>query len=109
MGRGIAVYVGLVCAKLLRPLGVLICILTLIWQRKSIVRFATDWRQNRLAYLFVAPSLLVIFLTVVFPFVYNIVISLSNMSLRHFQDWQVIGWHNYIEVFRDASFVPVLF
>ena len=96
-------------AKLLRPIAILMCLALLVWQRQSIVRFGTDWKNNKLAYLFVAPSLFVIFLTVVFPFVYNIVISLSNMSLRHFQDWQVTGWQNYVEVFRDASFLPVLF
>ena len=24
------------------------------------------------------------------------------MSLRHFQDWKIIGLHNYVRVFQDA-------
>ena len=30
------------------------------------------------------------------------------MSLRHFRDWQVTGLQNYADVFREASFLPVL-
>jgi arabinogalactan oligomer/maltooligosaccharide transport system permease protein len=38
----------------------------------------------------------VILLTIVYPFLYNVVLSLSNMSLRHFRDWQVTGFQNYL-------------
>ena len=96
-------------ARLVGPLALLLGLAALVWQRRSIVRFWRDWRRNRLAYLFVAPALAVIGLTVVYPFAYNVVISLSNMSLRHFRDWQITGLQNYVDVFREASFMPVLF
>jgi ABC-type sugar transport system permease subunit len=53
--------------------------------------------------LFVLPSVICIFAVVVFPFFYNIVLSLSNMSLANFRDWQVVGLQNYREVFTDPK------
>ena len=73
------------------------------WQRDSFVQFVRDWRRNRIAYLFVLPSIVCIFAVIVFPFFYNIVLSLSNMSLANFRDWQVVGLQNYLEVFTDPK------
>ena len=53
--------------------------------------------------LFVLPSIVCIFAVIVFPFFYNIVLSLSNMSLANFRDWQVVGLQNYVEVFTDPK------
>jgi arabinogalactan oligomer/maltooligosaccharide transport system permease protein len=82
----------------------------LLWsQRRAWWRLLDDWRGNWLAYCFISPSLLVIFLTIVYPFFYNVVLSFSNMSLRNFQDWQVVGWQNYQQVFSgDSKFAMVL-
>ena len=44
-----------------------------------------------------------IFAVIVFPFVYNIVLSLSNMSLSNFSDWQVVGCRTTSEVFSDPE------
>ncbi len=79
----------------------------LYWQRGSFVQFVRDWRRNQLAYLFVLPSIVCIFAVIVFPFFYNIVLSLSNMSLANFRDWQVVGLQNYLEVFADPKIGPV--
>ena len=49
------------------------------------------------------PPSLSSFAVIVFPFFYNIVLSLSNMSLSNFQDWQVVGLQNYVEVFTDPT------
>ncbi|MFO0915000.1 MAG: extracellular solute-binding protein [Pirellulales bacterium] len=95
-------------ARLFTPFVALLAVFMLIWQWPNLSRFRHDWPRNKLAYLFVAPALLLILLTVVFPFGYNIVLSMSNMSLRHFRDWQVTGLQNYVDVFREATFVPVL-
>lgn len=74
-----------------------------LWQRKNFARFAHDWRRNRLAYLFALPAIVTTLAVIGFPFFYNIVLSLSNMSLVHFRDWQVVGVQNYIEVFTDPD------
>ena len=64
-----------------------------------------DFPRNRLAYALAAPAMLLIFLTVVFPLAYNVVLSFSNMSLQSFRDWQIVGLHNYVDAFagRDAE------
>jgi arabinogalactan oligomer/maltooligosaccharide transport system permease protein len=82
--------------------------LLLWWQRRSFGEFLRDWRRQRLAYLFVLPAFVVIAATIVYPFAYNVVLSLSNMSLRNFQDWRMVGLHNYVQVFREAVFWSVL-
>ncbi len=76
----------------------------LIWQWPNFVAFGRDWQRNRIAYLFAMPAVVVIFAVIVFPFFFNLVLSLSDMSLVRFQDWRVVGLQNYVEVLRD----PVL-
>jgi arabinogalactan oligomer/maltooligosaccharide transport system permease protein len=71
------------------------------WQLPNFIAFGRDLRRNRLAYLFALPAVFVIFAVIVFPFFYNLVLSLSDMSLTRFQDWQVVGLQNYAEVLTD--------
>jgi len=89
--------------------GLVIVGALLLWQRHSFVQLVRDWRRNRIAYLFVMPSVICIFAVIVFPFFYNIVLSLSNMSLANFRDWQIVGLRNYAEVFSDPKIWAVFF
>ena len=73
----------------------------LVWQWPNFLAFGRDWRRNRLAYLFAMPAVIVIFAVIVFPFFYNLVLSLSDMSLVRFKDWRVVGLQNYAEVLSD--------
>ena len=59
--------------------------------------------RNRLAYLFAFPAVVVIFAVIVFPFFYNLVLSLSDMSLVRFKDWRVVGLQNYDEVLHRSK------
>ena len=95
-------------AQVFKALMVLGLVAVLFWKRRVFGDFLRDWKQNRMAYLLVIPSFIVIALTIVFPFCYNVILSLSNMSLRHFQDWQIIGLQNYVQVFREGIFWSVL-
>ena len=61
------------------------------------------------AYLLVLPAAIVMFGVVVYPFFYNMVLSFSNMSLRHFQDWSLIGLQQYVKVFSEEVFYSVFF
>lgn len=61
-------------------------------------------QKNRLVYLYVMPALLVMSLIVLWPFLYNVVISFSNMNLTHFKDWHIIGLKNYWYVLGDGTF-----
>ncbi len=60
-------------------------------------------RQRLLILLLVAPSFVVLFGVVIYPFIYNIIISLSNMSLRHIRDWRIVGFEQYVKVFTEPS------
>ncbi|APF16782.1 carbohydrate ABC transporter permease [Caldithrix abyssi] len=61
-------------------------------------------RNNRLVYLYVMPAIIVMSLIVLWPFLYNVVISLSNMNLTHFKDWRIVGLNNYWAVLSDGTF-----
>jgi len=80
--------------------GLLLAV-ALVWQWPNFLAFVRDWRQNRIAYLFAMPAVVVIFAVIVFPFFYNLVLSLSDMSLVRFRDWRVVGLQNYAEVLTD--------
>jgi arabinogalactan oligomer/maltooligosaccharide transport system permease protein len=61
-------------------------------------------KQSKLfIFFFVAPAFLILAGVVFFPFVYNVVISFSNMNLRHIKDWHLIGLTQYIKVFTEPS------
>ena len=87
--------------------GLLVCGSLIVWQRESLLALLPDFRRKPFAYLMVAPALLVIFLAVAFPFFYNVLLSLSNMSLTRFQDWQIVGWQNFVEVLTERRFYDV--
>lgn len=53
------------------------------------------------AYLWSAPSLLLILLIVIFPILYTAYISLTNMNVYHWTNYELIGLKNY----KDALFV----
>lgn len=61
-------------------------------------------KPNQLAYLYTLPALIVMGLVVLYPFVYNVIVSLSNMNLTHFRDWRITGFNNYVQVLSDRSF-----
>ena len=66
-------------------------------------------RHNRLVYLYTAPAIIIMGLVVLYPFFYNLIISLSNMNLSHFRDWQIKGPGNFISVLTDRVFWYFLF
>ncbi|MCA9230447.1 MAG: extracellular solute-binding protein [Planctomycetales bacterium] len=88
--------------------GILLIAGLVVWQRQSLIEFLPDVRRQPFAYLLIAPALATIGLTVVFPFFYNVALSLSDMSLSNFQDWSIIGLQNYREVLSEAMFFWVL-
>jgi arabinogalactan oligomer/maltooligosaccharide transport system permease protein len=66
-------------------------------------------QNNHLAYLYTMPALVVMGIVVIYPFVYNILLSFSNMSLTHFNNWHITGISNYISVFKESTFWYFLF
>jgi arabinogalactan oligomer/maltooligosaccharide transport system permease protein len=60
-------------------------------------------RQRLFIAFLVVPSFIILFGVVVYPFVYNVILSLSNMNLRHIRDWRIIGFEQYAKVFTEPS------
>lgn len=66
------------------------------------------WGPNRLAYFLMAPAFIAIFAVIIYPFIYNVAISFSNLSLRTFNQWEIVGLQNYWAVLTDPNFYSVL-
>ncbi|MFZ4618950.1 MAG: carbohydrate ABC transporter permease [Bacteroidota bacterium] len=60
-------------------------------------------RQKLFIFFLVTPAMIILLGVVVYPFVYNVIISLSNMNLRHIKDWEIVGFRNYVKVFTEPS------
>ncbi len=60
--------------------------------------------STTLAYLYTLPAFLIMAGVILYPFLYNVVVSFSNMNLLHFRDWSVVGFRQYGEVFSSAEF-----
>lgn len=84
--------------------GILILIIV---SRKAFLSFLKTFKENRFAYFFVLPALVVMGLVIFYPFFYNVVLSLSNMNLRHISDWSIIGFNQYLKVFSEPVFYSV--
>jgi ABC-type sugar transport systems, permease components len=61
------------------------------------------WKHNAYIFFLVAPAFLILIGVVIYPFLYNIVLSLSNMSLVHIRDWKIVGLQQYRKVFTEPS------
>ena len=62
------------------------------------------WRHRLFLLVLLGPTIAVVLAVVAYPFVYNVVLSLSNMNLYHIRDWEVIGFAQYAAVFREPAF-----
>ncbi|MBU1919835.1 sugar ABC transporter permease, partial [bacterium] len=65
-------------------------------------------KERNFALMMVIPAAVVVGLVVVWPFIYNLILSLSNMSLLHIHDWKLIGFRQYEKVFAEPQFYSVL-
>ena len=95
-------------AKGLKLFILLITITLIVLVARELPIMIDDYKRNKVPYLFFMPAFLAIIAVVLFPFIYNIFISLSNYSLRTFSSWQLIGFNHYLDVFFDSSFYSIL-
>lgn len=58
--------------------------------------------------LLLGPMVVLVLAVVAYPFFFNVILSLSNMNLFHIRDWEVIGFQQYVEVFREPRFWEIL-
>ena len=55
-----------------------------------------------------APAVLVILAVIAFPLLFNFVLSFSNANIYHIRDWRLIGFSQYVSVFRQQLFWTIL-
>ena len=96
-------------SSIIKFLSIIIIFYLIVRLIRGYENIKLDFKKNKIAYLFFMPAFLGILLVVIFPFFYNIFISLSNYSLRTFNDWDIIGFYHYLQVFKDAQFYSILF
>lgn len=62
-------------------------------------------------YLFISPAWIVISLIVIFPILYTIAISFTNLNIWHWKTFDFIGVENYIKAFErlDSDFMRALY
>lgn len=67
--------------------------------------------RGKTAYLYAAPSLLLIGLVVLFPVLYTGYLSLTNMNIYNWFDFKLIGFENYKNALfvMDSGFLAALF
>ena len=58
--------------------------------------------------ILLAPGLLVILAVIAFPLLFNFVLSFSNANIYHIRDWRLIGFTQYVSVFRQQLFWTIL-
>ena len=97
-----------IAGTVIQIIGLLIGVGLVIGFRNSWVDLFSDLRSKPMAYALILPSLIVIAATIAYPFVYNVILSFSNMSLRNFQEWQIAGLQNYAQVFSEEKFFLIL-
>jgi len=64
----------------------------------------TGRNQKTAIFFYTAPAFMIMGIVVLYPFIYNIFVSFSNMNLTHFRDWHLTGAGNYIAVLTDPLF-----
>lgn len=79
-------------------------------QRRPMFGGEAMLRHRYKPWLYCAPALLLIIIIIVFPIAYTGYISLTNMNLYHWQDYEVIGLGNYARaLFKlDSGFMSAL-
>ncbi len=72
------------------------------------------WLKWKLAlpYMLLAPAVIGLMALVLYPLIWELNLSFTNMSLRHFKEPEYIGIQNYIQVFttpvlKQAKFLPL--
>lgn len=86
----------------------LLLVLALIFfMRKNIIAFIKNLRDDFFAYALALPALIILLAVILYPFVYNVILSFSNMSLSKIRGWSIIGLHQYYKVFQEPQFYSV--
>jgi|SRR5690554_5704060 len=70
--------------------------------------YSREKRHLRWFLLFLlGPTILIVLTVVAYPFVYNVVLSFSNMNIYHIRDWEIVGLQQYLAVVSEPAFWSV--
>ena len=75
--------------------------------KKKKIRFAEP-EEKRIARIFTAPAVIIVFLVLAIPMLFSFFISFTNYSMLKTDKLVFIGLGNYIELFRDRVFMEAL-
>jgi arabinogalactan oligomer/maltooligosaccharide transport system permease protein len=70
--------------------------------------------EFRLSYMLLIPAIIGLMMLVVFPLLWEINVSMTNLSPKHFKSPDFVGLRNYVDVFtkpvlKQVTFFPVFF
>ncbi len=89
--------------------ALVLLVLFVLKARSSWPRLREEWNSpRRIAWIMMFPAALGMALVVIYPFAYNLVISVSNLSIRTFDSWQIVGFVHYWNVLSDTAFWGLL-
>jgi multiple sugar transport system permease protein len=79
---------------------------TVISKARPDTRTTSLWKwSNWSNYVFIIPGLLFMVTFMVFPILYNIMLSFQNVTLLNLRgEHEFVGWQNYITMFQDPLF-----
>ena len=92
---------------LIQLLLIIAVLILLFLMRKSMVNFFHSLKKDSFAYILAMPAIAIMILVILYPFLYNFVLSFSNMNLNHINDWSIVGPFQYIQVFSEPQFYNV--
>lgn len=65
-------------------------------------------QQERLGWMLMAPSLLVVVLVAIYPLAESFRLSFTNLRATRPDRWHYVGFRNYQQLFDDATFIKAL-
>ena len=91
------------------PLAVVAVLLAIFISPNAVTIFRGEFR---LAYMLITPAIVGLMLLVVFPLLWEVRVSMTNLNPRHFKSPDFVGFENYVEVFtrpvlKQVTFFPV--
>lgn len=76
--------------------------------RKTIYLFFKNLSKDGFAYILALPAFAIMLAVILYPFVYNVILSFSNMNLSYIDNWSIIGLQQYLKVFSEPRFYEIL-
>jgi multiple sugar transport system permease protein len=70
--------------------------------------FDFEKSEKKLAFILVAPTIVVVFAVLLYPIIYSFILSFGDVQFTHIERYNFIGIANYIRAFVDSSFINSL-